>query len=123
MSLREIITAKTSGFCTKKIYVREWGTEVTVREPMHIHLLQFSKSIKNIDENNELNDEEKIRGSIEAEATLFASILLDENGDTVFDNDISDLLNSYGAVHSRVLNESLALMNLDKNPIETAEKK
>ncbi|OCG71925.1 hypothetical protein A9G43_04005 [Gilliamella sp. Occ3-1] len=123
MNLKQIITAKNSGFRTKTVHVAEWGVEVTIREPLHTDFNRYIKTIKDITDNEKLTDREKDLLNIEAEATLFATVLLDDNGDFVFSNDIDDLVKSYGPVHTRLVNEAFNLLGLKSEPIKEAEKK
>lgn len=123
MNLKQIITAKNAGFRTKRVWVEEWGVEVTIREPLHTELNRCSKTINDITDNKKLTEHEKDLVNIKAEATLFATVLLDDNGDFVFSDDIDDLVKNYGPVHTRLVNEALELMSLKKEPIKEAEKK
>lgn len=123
MNLKQIITAKNSGFRTKTVHVSEWGVEVTIREPLHTDFNRYIKTIKDITDNEKLTDREKDLLNIKAEATLFATVLLDDEGDFVFSNDIDDLVKSYGPVHARLVNEAFNLLGLKSEPIKEAEKK
>lgn len=127
MNLRQIITAKNAGFRTQSFEVKEWGATVTVREPLHSDFYRYIKAIKQLKENKKLSEYDKDVGSIKAEAILFASILIDENGDCIFnasdDTDMADLVKSYGPVHTRIVNKSIELIDLKNDPIKEAEKK
>jgi hypothetical protein len=123
MNLKQIITAKNAGFRTKKVQVEEWGVSITIREPLHTDFNRYIKTIKDITDNEKLTDHEKDLLNIKAEATLFATVLLDDNGDFVFSNDIDDLVKSYGPVHTRLVNEAFEMLGLKKEPIKEAEKK
>lgn len=124
MNLREVITAKNSGFPTKTVNVPEWNTTVTVREPLHTKISRYAKSINNILENEELTEDEMDIQSIKAEAILFVSVVIDDNGDLIFNNDdIEDLIKCYGPNHTRIVNEALSLVPHPDNPIKGAEKK
>lgn len=124
MNLKEIITAKNSGFRTKKVEVPEWGVTVSVREPLHINLNRYIKSIRDISENDKLTEREKDIQNIKSEAVLFASVLIDDNGNLLLnDGNLEDLIKSYGPIHTRVLDQSIALTGLLNKPLEEAEKK
>jgi hypothetical protein len=123
MNLKQIITAKNAGFRTKKIHVSEWNVTVTVREPLHTDFHRYIKSIKDITESKSLTDHEKDALNIKAEATLFSAILLDDNGDLVFCDGVDDLVENYGPIHTRLVNEAINLLGLSSEPIADAEKK
>ena len=127
MNLKQIITAKNSGFRTQSIDVKEWGVTVRVREPLHTDFYRYIKTIEQLKEDKKLSEYDKDVGSIRAEATLFASILIDENGDCLFnisdDTDMSDLVKNYGPIHTRIVNKAIELIDLKNDPIEEAEKK
>lgn len=127
MNLKQIITAKNAGFRTQSFEVTEWGVTVTVREPLHTDFYRYIKTIEPLNENEELSDSEKDLIKIKAEARLFATILIDENGDCLFnvsdDADMADLVNSYGPIHTRIVNKSIELIDLKNDPIKEAEKK
>lgn len=61
---------------------------------------------------------------IEAEARLFIHCVCDENELPIFnEDDLSELLEAYGNKHSRILEEGLKLLTIDKNPVGVSEKK
>lgn len=125
MNLREAAIAKNSGFRTTSFMVPEWGGEVFVREPLHLDFTRYIKTVESINENQKTSDREKDELKIKAEAELFASIYVDENGDPIFDkyNDIDRLVKSYGPIHTRIVNQSIDLIGLSNKPVEEAEKK
>jgi hypothetical protein len=123
MNLKKIILAKNAGFRTKKIHVSEWNVTVTVREPLHTDFHRYIKSIKDITDNESLTDRERDLLNIKAEATLFSAILMDDNGDLVFLDDVDDLTQNYGPIHTRLVNEAINLLGLNNEPIAEAEKK
>ncbi|MFQ1007687.1 phage tail assembly chaperone [Gilliamella apicola] len=127
MNLKQIITAKNAGFRTQSFEVTEWGITVTVREPLHTDFYRYIKTIEKLKNNKKLSEHDRDVGSIEAEATLFASILIDENGDCLFnvsnDTDMADLIKNYGPIHTRIVNKSIELIDLKNDPIKEAEKK
>ena len=127
MNLKQIITAKNSGFRTQSIDVKEWGVTVRVREPLHTDFYRYIKTIEQLKEDEKLSEHEKDLASIKAEARLFATILIDENSNFIFDahddNDMKDLIDNYGPVHTRVVNKAIELIDLKNDPIKEAEKK
>lgn len=127
MNLKQIITAKNAGFRTQSFNVTEWGITVTVREPLHTDFYRYIKTIELLNENEELSDSEKDLSKITAEARLFATILIDKNGDCIFnvsdDIDMADLVKSYGPIHTRIVNKAIELIDLKNDPIKEAEKK
>lgn len=127
MNLKQIITAKNAGFRTQSFEVTEWGVTVTVREPLHADFYRYIKAIEKLKNNKKLSEHDRGVGSIEAEAILFASILIDENADCLFnvsnDKDMADLVKSYGPIHTRIVNKAIELIDLKNDPIKEAEKK
>lgn len=123
MDLKKIITAKNAGFRKKTVNVEEWGVSVTVREPLHVDFNRYITTVEDINNNKKLSEKDKDLQKIAAEAALFAAILVDEDGNLVFDGDISELVKSYGPLHTRLLNESISLIGFNNKPIEEAEKK
>ena len=127
MNLKQIITAKNSGFRTKSFEVKEWGATVHVREPLHTDFYRYIKTIEQLKEDKKLSEQEKDLASIKAEARLFATILIDENGDSLFDvsddTDMADLVKNYGPIHTRIVNKAIELIDLKNDPIKEAEKK
>ena len=113
MNLKQIITAKNSGFRTQSIEVKEWGATVRVREPLHTDFYRYIKTIEQLKEDEKLSEHEKVLASVKAEARLFATILIDENGDSLFnvsdDTDMADLVKNYGPIHTRIVNNSIEL--------------
>lgn len=80
-------------------------------------------------EESGINDDsiKEAEKQLRAEAVLFMSILLDESGKQVFNDedeeDLKALLSAYGVVHTRLLNKAIALASLGLAPLVEAEKK
>ena len=127
MNLKQIITAKNAGFRTQSFNVTEWGVTVTVREPLHTDFYRYLKTIEQLNKQKKLSEHDKDVGRIKAEAQFFATILIDENGDCIFnandDTDMADLIKNYGPIHTRIVNNSIELIGLKNDPIKEAEKK
>lgn len=127
MNLKQIITAKNSGFRTQSIEVKEWGVSVIVREPLHTDFYRYIKTIEQLKEDKNLSEHDKDEGSIKAEVRLFASILIDNNGNCLFnasdDKDMEALISCYGPNHTRIVNKSIELIDLKNDPIKEAKKK
>lgn len=124
MNLRKIITAKNAGFRSKKVHVPEWDVTVVVREPLYSDLNRYIQAMKSNNDNETLSEYEKDTLNLQAEMALFATILLDDNYNLIFDqNDIADLVKHYGPIHTRLTYEAIALIEVGQKPIEEAEKK
>jgi len=127
MNLKKIITAKNSGFRIKEFQVAEWNTTICVREPLHIDFYRYVKSIEKTSKDDSLTEQEKDLLNIKAETLLFAATVIDKNGNLIFNSNDSKemeaLVESYGPVHTRVLNKALELIELNNDPLKEAEKK
>lgn len=122
MNLKKLISAKNAGFRTSTITVPEWGgITVVLREPSVGAWSIWAESMRELEAYDDVNLSKRKR--IEAEAILFASTLCDENGNLIFEGDYDDLITNYGPVHSRLLNQALALSGIGQTPIEDAKKK
>lgn len=120
MAIKDLVKI---GFRTCKVFVKEWeGTTVTVREPSHVDFSRYLRTIKKIEENDQLSDDEKDKQFVEADSKLFITILLDENGEQACnENDLGTF--KYGSIHTRLLNKAIELMGLGNEPVEEAKKK
>jgi hypothetical protein len=115
-SIRDLALASSSGFRSKMIEVPEWGDiKIILREPSAESWVKF-REIMNPLENegsenkNKLTIQEEFIRNKKADVVMFIDVLLDENGDRVFnDEDESAVFDVYGPVHSRLLSQALEL--------------
>ncbi|MCU1787519.1 phage tail protein [Pectobacterium polaris] len=112
-SIKSLALAPGSGFLTKAIAVPEWeGVKVILREPSAEAWLRWQDAVKTDDDGESLSVSERARHNLHADATLFVDILRDEDGEPVFSvDDIEDVEKIYGPVHSRLLRQSLDIIN------------
>lgn len=123
--LKDKLSARNSGYRHILVEAPDFdGAIFMVFEPPLSDWVNYLKIVRDNSDDNELTEEQKIQKQIEAEAKLFVKCVRDENGDVIFpENEIKDLISSYGNAHSRLLEKGLNLLSLNKNPIELAEKK
>lgn len=123
--LKEKLAAKNSGFRHALVKAPDFDDSIfMVFEPPLSDWIAYVKVLRDNQENEELSEDEKIRILAESEAKLFIKCVRDESGNAIFDDsELSELIDVYGNAHSRILEQGLKLLSLDKNPMEIAEKK
>ncbi|MGQ7075666.1 phage tail assembly chaperone, partial [Escherichia sp. SP-MK2] len=93
----------------------EWdGAKVTLREPSGDAWVKFREivnpQLQEGEEPAQLSETQKFLRNKEADVVLFIDVLLDENGERVFNDDDQQLVSEiYGPVHARLLAQALGL--------------
>ena len=133
MDIKKLASSPLSGFRHKEVPVPEWGNvKVIIREPSAPDWAQWQSALRgkvaveNEDAatNSELGEAQDLNLGIEIEAMLFSAILYDTKGLRVFTaDDLGGLIQHYGPVHTRLLNEAIQLAGIGGKPLEDAEKK
>ncbi|NBJ37129.1 phage tail protein [Serratia fonticola] len=126
LNLKALISAPMAGFRTKSVTVDEWGgAQVILREPSPAGWGRWREEVAHKEPEEgvtpvEISITEQTQRNIRADAVMFIDVLLDEDQKPVFSpEDLNEVVGFYGPVHSRLLNQALALAT---SP-EDAEKK
>lgn len=115
-SLRDLALATSSGFRSKVIDVPEWnGAKVMLREPSGEAWVRFREIMTPPDpeegqEPQKLSIQDEYLRNKQADVVMFIDVLLDENGERVFNHgDEQTVSEIYGPVHSRLLSQAIGL--------------
>ncbi|MGQ7098881.1 phage tail assembly chaperone, partial [Escherichia sp. SP-MK] len=106
-SLRNVALTASKAYRTKPgVIVPEWdGAKVTLREPSGDAWVKFREivnpQLQEGEEPAQLSETQKFLRNKEADVVLFIDVLLDENGERVFNDDDQQLVSEiYGPVHA-----------------------
>lgn len=115
-SLRDLALAASSGFRSKIVEVPEWnGAKVILREPSGEAWVKFREIMAPAEaeegqEPQKLSIQDEYLRNKQADVVMFIDVLLDENGEQVFNQgDEQTVSEIYGPVHSRLLSQAIAL--------------
>lgn len=120
-NIKNLATAKMSGFRHKTVAVPEWeGVKVVLREPSGEAPLRWQEVVKAGADDENVSVSEKAHRNLCADVVLFIDVLCDTDKQPVFSVDEEEQVREiYGPVHSRLLKQALDLIN---NADEAREK-
>ncbi|WP_272575657.1 phage tail assembly chaperone [Providencia sp. PROV273] len=109
-NLRDLALSAERSFRTKEIIIPEWDdADVIIREPSIKARMDHQALLDSAGE-KELSAIEQTELNIKADVILLIDVLLDKNKEPVFKLSDSDaVFETYGPVHSRILNAAFEL--------------
>lgn len=126
-NLREAVLDPQSGYRSKTVPVPEWnGIEVTLREPSAEAWIRWREIMSppadddTDEEKKSLTPVEEAERNLRAGVVLLIDVLRNDDGSPAFTmDDFEEVLQFYGPVHNRLVNQASAMAN----SYEEAEKK